>query len=252
MAGLSAVVTMAHGQQTAPDVAGKPPVVVSGTVPDEAARSQLVARLRALYGADRVQDQMTVGAVAAPAQWTASLQKAIGPGLAQISHGSLTVHGQTVEIHGEVANEAARQQVSAALAQAFGSAYEVRNGVRVSVQEQTALDQTLANRIVEFEPGSAVLRPVSRPLLDEMAQVMVRFKERRFEVIGHTDAQGARAANVALSLARAQAVKNYLVAKGLPADRLNTSGQGPDRPVASNDTEAGRARNRRIEFRVGG
>ena len=93
---------------------------------------------------------------------------------------------------------------------------------------------------------------MSRPLLDEMAQVMVRFKERRFEVIGHTDAQGARAANVALSLARAQAVKNYLVAKGLPADRLNTSGQGPDRPVASNDTEAGRARNRRIEFRVGG
>jgi OOP family OmpA-OmpF porin len=70
-------------------------------------------------------------------------------------------------------------------------------------------------------------------------------------VIGHTDAQGARAANVSLSLARAESVKVYLVGKGLSADRLATSGMGPDQPVASNANEAGRARNRRIEFRVG-
>jgi OOP family OmpA-OmpF porin len=56
---------------------------------------------------------------------------------------------------------------------------------------------------------------------------------------------------VSLSLARAQAVKGYLVSKGLPADSLSTSGLGPDQPVASNATEEGRARNRRIEFRVG-
>ena len=66
-----------------------------------------------------------------------------------------------------------------------------------------------------------------------------------------TDAQGSHASNVSLSLARAQAVKGYLVSKGLPADSLSTSGLGPDQPVASNATEEGRARNRRIEFRVG-
>ena len=74
---------------------------------------------------------------------------------------------------------------------------------------------------------------------------------RRVEVIGHTDALGNRPGNISLSLARAQAVKAYLVGKGLPPERLQTSGMGPDQPVAGNDTEAGRARNRRIEFRVG-
>jgi OOP family OmpA-OmpF porin len=94
------------------------------------------------------------------------------------------------------------------------------------------------------------LRPVAYPILDEMAAAMNKLKGRRFEVIGHTDAMGGRPANVALSLARAQAVKAYLVGKGLPADSLATSGMGPDQPVASNATDEGRARNRRIEFRV--
>jgi len=113
------------------------------------------------------------------------------------------------------------------------------------------VDQALANRIVEFEPGSAVLRPAALPILDEMASAMTRLKGRKFEVIGHTDAMGARAGNVSLSLARAQAVKTYLIGKGLPAESLATSGMGPDQPVASNATDEGRARNRRIEFRVG-
>ena len=80
---------------------------------------------------------------------------------------------------------------------------------------------------------------------------MLTLGERRVEVIGHTDAQGSRASNVALSLARAQAVKSYLVGRGLDNERIATSGMGPDQPVADNLTEQGRARNRRIEFRVG-
>jgi OOP family OmpA-OmpF porin len=93
--------------------------------------------------------------------------------------------------------------------------------------------------------------PSGLPILDEMAAAMARLPGRRFEIIGHTDAQGRHASNVSLSLARAQAVKTYLVSKGLPADKLSTSGMGPDQPVASNATDEGRARNRRIEFRVG-
>ena len=101
--------------------------------------------------------------------------------------------------------------------------------------------------LTSLTPGQALIKVVR----DEMAAVMARLKDRRFEVIGHTDADGARPANVSLSLARAQAVKTYLTGKGLPADRIAISGMGPDQPVASNATEAGRARNRRIEFRVG-
>ncbi len=235
--------------QVQPDP-GKP-VVVAGTVPDEGTRAAIVGRLRELYGADRVVDQLTVGAVVAPPQWAQHVQKLLSPGLKQVSHGQLSVQGSNVDLRGEVGSEGARQQVAADLAQSLTPSYTVRNGLRVAVQEQALVDQALANRIVEFEAGSAVLRPAGLLILDEMAVALAKLKGRQFEVIGHTDAQGARAGNVSLSLARAQAVKAYLVSKGLPADRLATSGQGPDKPVADNNTEAGRARNRRIEFRVG-
>jgi OOP family OmpA-OmpF porin len=83
-----------------------------------------------------------------------------------------------------------------------------------------------------------------------MARVMLGMPGRKVAVLGHTDADGSRPANLALSLARAQAVKDHLVAQKVPADLVDTQGVGPDQPVASNATPEGRARNRRIEFRV--
>ncbi|MDX9844220.1 MAG: OmpA family protein [Aquabacterium sp.] len=242
------------GAQTAggAQIQGPGQVVVAGTVPDEATRVAVIARLRELYGAERVVDQLALGSVVAPPQWSQHVQKLLSPSLKQVSHGQLSVQGQTVELKGEVGNEALRQQLASEMAQSLNPTYTVRNGLRVAVQEQAVVDQALANRIVEFEPGSAVLRPAGLLILDEMAAALARLPGRRFEVIGHTDAQGSHASNVSLSLARAQAVKGYLVSKGLPADSLSTSGLGPDQPVASNATDEGRARNRRIEFRVGG
>ncbi len=228
------------------------PVVASGTVPDEASRATVLARLRELYGAERVVDQLTLGSVVAPPQWTSYVQKLLGNSLRQVSHGRLNILGNTIDIQGEVPNEAMRQQVINDIAQALNPSYTVRNGLRVAVQEQSLMDQTLANRTVAFEPGSAVLQPVALPVLDDMARAMLQLNGKRFEVIGHTDASGARSGNVALSMARAQAVKAYLVGKGVSAPMVSTLGMGPDQPVASNDNDEGRARNRRIEFRVGG
>ncbi len=232
-------------------VPGSGPVVVAGTVPDEATRAAILSRLRGLYGAERVVDQLALGSVVAPPQWPQYVEKLLSPSIQQIRHGQLRIQGNTVDVHGEVGNEAVRQQIASEMAASLNPTYTVRNSLRVAVQEQAVVDRVLADRIIEFEPGSAVLRLAAQPILDEMAAAMARLQGRHFEVIGHTDATGPRAGNVSLSLARAQAVKSYLVAKGLPAERIATLGMGPDRPVAPNDTEAGRARNRRIEFRVG-
>lgn len=226
-------------------------VVVAGVVPDEATRVAVLTRLRDVYGAERVVDQLSLGSVVAPPNWGQHVQRLISPSLKQVSHGQLSVQGQTVDLRGEVANEAQRQQLVSEVAQALNPTYSVRNGLRVAVREQALVDQALAQRIVEFEAGSAVLRPEGLKILDEMALALSQLQGKRIEVIGHTDALGHRPGNISLSLARAQAVKGYLVSKGLPAERLQTSGMGPDQPVASNDNEAGRARNRRIEFRVG-
>ena len=112
------------------------------------------------------------------------------------------------------------------------------------------LDSTLGNRIVEFESGQVNLTAAGKGILDEMAVALQKLKGRKVEIIGHTDDKGLRASNLALSQARADAVKAYLGSKGINPALMMTSGQGPDRPVAANDSMDGRARNRRIEFRI--
>lgn len=225
-------------------------VVVAGVVPDEATRSAVLARVRELYGAERVVDQLGVGPVVAPANWSQYVQKLVAPPLKQVSRGQLSIQGNNIELKGEVGSEAQRQQIASDVATALNPTYAVRNGLRVAAQEQSVLDATLGNRIVEFEAGSSQLRPSGKQILDEMAGAMLKLGGKTVEVIGHTDAQGAREANVVLSLARADAVRGYLIGKGVLPSLINTSGAGPDRPVASNESSEGRARNRRIEFRL--
>ena len=225
-------------------------VVVTGTVPDEATRAAVLQRLREIYGSDRVVDQVSVGAVVAPPNWAGYVQKMLGPDLKQVSRGELSIQGNQIDLRGEVANEAQRQQVASTMATSLNPTYTIRNGLRVAASEQNLIDDALRNRIIEFEPGSSVLKPEGQRLLDEILPTLVKVSARKVEVIGHTDAIGARDANIALSLARADAVKDYLESKGIAASRISVSGAGPDRPVASNQTAEGRARNRRIEFRI--
>lgn len=225
-------------------------VVISGTVPDEASKAALLARLQEVYGTGQVIDQLSVGGVVAPANWTGHVQKLIGPNLKTIHKGQLAVDGNTVAVRGEVESEASRQAITSNFASALNPTYTVRNGLRVTASSQTVLDQTLANRVIEFENGSALLTESGKRILDEMAQALVKLETKKIDIIGHTDDTGTRPRNVALSMARAESVKVYLVAKGLTPQLISTTGMGPDQPLLSNATEDGRRRNRRIEFRV--
>lgn len=102
---------------------------------------------------------------------------------------------------------------------------------------------------VTFLAGSAKLTLSSQGPLD---QAVVRLRERgdlRVLIEGHTDNVGSRDANIALSKARADAVRDYFISKGIAANRLTTVGIGPDQPIVSNDTPEGRAKNNRIQLR---
>ncbi len=250
--GLGFIVLAAQAQTAIPPTATPQPgqVLVSGTVPDEASKASVLAKLRELYGADKVVDQIAVGQVALPANWNGYVQKLLTPNLKQISRGQLTIDGSVVSVRGEVANESQRQKIASDIATSLNPTYTVNNGLRVSAAEQNILDSTLANRIIEFESGKATLTPSGRAILDEMSVAMQKLKDRKVEVIGHTDNQGLHTSNQNLSQARAEAVKFYLGSKGINGDLLTASGQGSDRPIASNDSAEGRARNRRIEFRM--
>lgn len=235
----------------APADAAPGQVVVSGKVPDEATHSAVLQRLRETYGAGSVVDQIEVGSVATPPNWSANVQKLLGPQLKQISKGQLKIDGTQIDVKGEVSNESQRQQIASDMATALNPTYTIRNGLRVSASEQGLLDATLANRTIEFETGSATLAPQGRAILDQMAAVLAKMQGETVEIIGHTDNSGSRASNITLSQARADAVKGYLVTKGVAPRSMTTMGVGPDQPIASNSTDEGRARNRRIEFRVG-
>jgi OOP family OmpA-OmpF porin len=226
------------------------PVVVSGTVADEATKAALLDRLRTVYGSSRVVDQLSVGTVAAPANWNEYVAKLINPDLKLVSRGQLKVEGSKVSLRGDVANEEQRQKIAGNIAASLNPTYTVNNGLRVAVSEQGVLDAALANRIIEFESGKATLTEAGMTVLDQMSAAMQKLKGVKVEVIGHTDNAGSRAGNLSLSQARAEAVKAYIVGKGIAADTIAVSGEGPDRPVADNRTAEGKARNRRIEFKV--
>ena len=225
-------------------------ILVSGTVPDEASKAATLARVRELYGPERVVDQLAIGNVSLPPNWNGYVQKLLNPNLKLVSKGMLKIDGNNVTIRGEVANEAQRQQIASDIASSLNPTYTVNNGLRVSVAEQNLLDATLDKRVIEFDSGKATLTPSGKAILDEMAGALQKVKDKKVEVIGHTDNTGLRESNVALSQARAEAVRSYLADKGIRPDMIAVSGQGPDRPVADNATPDGRARNRRIEFRV--
>jgi len=225
-------------------------IVVTGAVPDEASKAAMLAQVRALYGAERVVDQVTIAQVSLPPNWNGYVQKLITPNLKLISKGELKIDGTNVTLRGEVANEVQRQQIASDIATSLNPSYTVNNGLRVSAAEQNLLDTTLDKRIIEFESGKATLTTSGKAILDEMAAALQKVKGKKVEVIGHTDNLGLRDSNLALSQARAEAVRTYLTGKGINPDMVMVSGQGPDRPVAENTSAEGRARNRRIEFRV--
>jgi OOP family OmpA-OmpF porin len=125
-------------------------------------------------------------------------------------------------------------------------------GVKVDAEGcQVLFEQAKKPLILEgvnFATGKAELTPESQAILDGVAESLVAHEDIKVQVGGHTDNTGSAAVNKRLSAARAEAVRQYLISKGVAADRLTAAGFGPSKPIASNKTAAGRAQNRRVEL----
>ena len=101
---------------------------------------------------------------------------------------------------------------------------------------------------ITFGFDSSALQPQFYPVLDDVAATLREYNQTIVEVAGHTDSKGTDAYNQQLSVRRADAVGDYLMSRGLMRDRFIITGAGESRPIASNDSEAGRAQNRRVEI----
>ena len=121
-------------------------------------------------------------------------------------------------------------------------------GTGVDVQRQG--DNIVLNMPsgITFDFDRYDLKPEFRPVLDNLASTLNEYYQTRIEIVGHTDSKGSDAYNQTLSQNRANSVAHYLGGRGVASNRMIVSGAGETRPVASNDTEAGRAQNRRVEI----
>lgn len=109
---------------------------------------------------------------------------------------------------------------------------------------------TLKENMVNFGFDSSNLTSSAKTNLDKLAQVLKNNPDTNINIYGYTDSKGSDSYNLSLSERRANAVKSYLVSKGISSSRIFAMGRGENDPVASNDTEAGRAENRRVEFAI--
>ena len=151
------------------------------------------------------------------------------------------------EMKAKEAAEAKAQAEAAAKAKADAEA-AARAKAEATKMSEVKASFDAALRGIKFNSSKSTFKQESFTLMDNVVSVMQKYPDFNVSIEGHTDSQGGEAANTKLSISRANAVKDYLVSKGVNATRLTTKGLGEYRPIADNNTAEGRAQNRRVEF----
>jgi len=125
------------------------------------------------------------------------------------------------------------------------------NGCPQFIKRVTGSTEIEILKQIQFDTGKATIKATSFPIVDEIVKLLKANPDiKRLSVEGHTDDRGALEMNNKLSQDRADSVKSYLTSHGINADRLESHGYGPSKPLESNETDAGRQKNRRVEFHI--
>jgi OmpA-OmpF porin, OOP family len=231
-------------------------VTLSGYVPDDKIHAAIIASASRKFLSEKVVDNLKTS-IGAPGGFSAAVMPAMGA-LSRLSTGTLVVSDREVKLSGDALYDAAAAQIRAGLGKDFPPGFQFKSDVStkpaVAPVDATVCQQLFSELLgkakIRFESGRATIDPDSAGLLDHLVETASRCPTANIEVAGHTDTDGDDAANQDLSERRAQAVVDDLVKAGLPADRFTAVGYGSAQPIAANDTEDGKAQNRRIEFVV--
>ena len=239
---------------------GAKKVTLTGFVAGDAERKTIVDAATAAFGAANVVDQLIVKA-GTPATGVdaavAQLAKVIDAFGAKVDTGKARLIDTALTVSGTGFTKPAADEANTALAAVGSQGIKVTGTVAAPAAPDAAtLQARLANLLgrsgINFASGSADITAASIPILDTASESILQVPGVKIEIGGHTDNVGSAASNQSLSERRANAVLTYIVGKGAPADQLTAAGFGDTQPIAGNDTEEGRAQNRRIEFKVQG
>jgi OOP family OmpA-OmpF porin len=238
----------------------KDPVAVTltltGYVPDNNVHTALAAAAGRKFFSEKVVDNLKAS-VGAPSGFANAVMPALSA-LSRLSTGTLVVSDREVKLSGDALYDAAAVQMRAGLGKDFPQSWQFKADISVKPQAapvdatvcQQLFSDLLAKGKIRFLSGRATIDPDSVGLLDRLVETALRCPAASIEIAGHTDADGEDGFNQMLSEKRAQAVADYLVKAGLPASQFTATGYGSTQPVASNDTDEGKAQNRRIDFLV--
>ncbi len=226
-------------------------LTITGAVPTERKKERLLAQAQLVFGAGRVVDAITVVEGAPLPNWKGKTLDLMAK-LAAVGPFQLTLKDNQINFSAEVPDAGIKSAWIDWLANFFVDqplAVSAENlAINADLPPVMSFDvSTLFNLAINFESGSAEIPADAVATLDLAASILTE-DGRNVRIVGHTDATGDADANRALSEARAQAVRDFLIAKGVAPSSLNSYGMGQDQPIADNDTEGGRAANRRIEF----
>src|SRR3954452_14263917 len=231
-------------------------LTLTGNAPDNTAHAALVAAAGRKFFAEKVVDNLKES-IGAPAGFANAVVSALGA-LSRLSTGTLVVSDREVKLSGDALYENAAGQIRAGLGKDFPQGWQFKPGISVKPAAapvdatvcQQLFSELLGKARIRFESGKSDIVADSAGLLDRLIETALRCPTANIEISGHTDTDGDEAANQGLSEKRAQAVADYLVKAGLPANRFSAIGYGSTQPIAGNDTDQGKAQNRRIDFVV--
>ncbi|MBV1761923.1 OmpA family protein [Hoeflea sp.] len=232
-------------------------LVLAGSLPSEAARARLLEIAGLKFGQMKIDDTQDI-ATGVPEGFEAAVLVVL-QALSRLDDAEARIVGATVLVRGLALNEAASRDVARLLSEALPEGFTAEPAIETATAPdnvlpapacQEELNRLTARNTVLFETGEAAIRDHSYGFLDRIAFAARQCGDVRLEISGHTDSDGSEADNLALSERRAEAVLDFMIAAGVPAERMDATGYGESRPLESNETDAGKAANRRIEFRV--
>jgi len=153
-----------------------------------------------------------------------------------------------VTLSGLADNADVRREAANASFDAFGNSVSLRNDITVKGPSFNDLIASIDLAGIRFNTGSSQLDADSVGILQQVADALTQVPSATVAISGHTDSTGSAGRNLSLSGQRANRVRDFLIERGISGDRMTAEGFGSNQPIATNDTSAGRAANRRIEF----
>lgn len=237
-------------------------VQMRGRLPDQLRKDTVSAYAASLFGTDNIYNQTRI-VDGLPDGWTVRSLAGL-EAMSHLHHGSVVVLPEEITIKGK----SAKQDISSIVSRIFATRVGVDANYSIDVtydENLTAkakeiglsdkdcekqVTAVLGARKINFAPSSIDIEEVSLGVIDSIVEILASCPDAQFEISGHTDSQGSDGTNAALSQGRADAVLSALLDRRIRTTKMTSKGYGETQPIADNSTEAGRAQNRRIEFRL--